>query len=369
MTGRHPKMQKIYSLIEAVASTRATVLISGESGTGKRLIAHAIHNCNPVERLKPFVEVSCGALTETLLESELFGHVKGAFTGAHKDRIGRFELANQGTIFLDEIDSFSPAMQVKLLRVLQDGEFERVGDNKTIKVDIRIIAATNQDLTGLIAEGKFRKDLFYRLNIINIEVPPLRERSSDITLLVQDLIKKHAQQLGREVRAASNEVLGRFRKYHWPGNVRELENVVERAVILAKGPLVSLHDLPDHLSPTGWPDRIEEALSTSSTRGSRAGGNGGDNGGNGGGKGGNGGGNGGNGGGNGGKQHNGVKLRSAIKDSEQELIAQALAAANGCRNKAAQDLGIDRTTLYKKMVSYGLLKVRKRNGKKVLQSI
>jgi Nif-specific regulatory protein len=152
MTGRHPKMQKVFTMIEAVADTRATVLISGESGTGKRLIAHAIHNCDPVERMKPFVEVSCGALTETLLESELFGHVKGAFTGAHRDRAGRFEMANNGTIFLDEIDSFSPAMQVKLLRVLQDGEFERVGDNKTIKIDIRIIAATNQDLTQLIEQ-------------------------------------------------------------------------------------------------------------------------------------------------------------------------------------------------------------------------
>jgi len=346
MTGQHPKMQKIYSLIEAVASTRATVLISGESGTGKRLIAHAIHNCSPVERVKPFVEVSCGALTETLLESELFGHVKGAFTGAHKDRAGRFELADKGTIFLDEIDSFSTAMQVKLLRVLQDGEFERVGDSQTIKVDIRIIAATNQDLTKLIAEGKFRKDLFYRLNIINIEVPPLRERASDIAILVQDLIKKHAQQLGREVRAASNEVLERFRKYEWPGNIRELENVVERAVILAKGPQVSLPDLPDHLSPDGWPDLIKNSLSTSSARESFAGGNCGGN----------------------GKPHDGVNLRSAIKDSEQELISRALEAANGCRNKAAEDLGIDRTTLYKKMVNYGLLKVRRRNGKNVLQS-
>ena len=347
ISGQHPRMQKIFTLIEAVASTRATVLISGESGTGKRLIAHAIHNCNPAERLKPFVEVSCGALTETLLESELFGHVKGAFTGAHKDRAGRFELANQGTIFLDEIDSFSLAMQVKLLRVLQDGEFERVGDSQTIKVDIRIIAATNQDLTKLIEQGKFRKDLFYRLNIINIEVPPLRNRASDISLLVEDLIRKHARELGREVRQASNEVLERFREYHWPGNIRELENVVERAVILAKGPVVSLQDLPDHLSPDGWPDRIEEALSQSSARGTRSTVRSSDN----------------------DAPENSVSLRSAVKGSEQELIARALEAANGCRNKAAEGLGIDRTTLYKKMVSYGMLKVRKSSAKKTLQTV
>ncbi len=308
MTGRHPKIQKIFTLVQAVASTRATVLISGESGTGKRLVAHAIHNCNPLEQGKPFVEVSCGALTETLLESELFGHVKGSFTGAHKDRTGRFEMADKGTIFLDEIDSFSLAMQVKLLRVLQDGGFERVGDNKTVKVDIRIIAATNQDLPTLIEQGKFRKDLYYRLNIINIEVPPLRDRVSDIDLLVQDLINKHAAELGRDVKSASEEVLEKFRTYPWPGNIRELENVVERAVILAQGPEITLAELPDHFRAAPAP-QAEDG-----------------------------------------------KLRSALKGSEQELIEEALASVNGNRNKAAEKLGIDRTTLYKKMVKNGMLK-------------
>jgi len=180
------------------------------------------------------------------LDSELFGHVKGAFTGAFKDRIGRFELADKGTIFLDEIDSFSPAMQVKLLRVLQDGELERVGDSKTIKVDIRIIAATNQNLQELIAQGKFRKDLFYRLNIINIELPPLRERATDIPLLTHDLILKHARQLGKQVHAVSDEVMERLKQYTWPGNIRELENVIERATILTRGPVIVLEDLPDY---------------------------------------------------------------------------------------------------------------------------
>jgi transcriptional regulator with PAS, ATPase and Fis domain len=188
-------MQKIYGLIEAIACTRSTVLIYGESGTGKHLIAHAIHQFNELERGKPFVEVSCGALTETLLESELFGHVKGAFTGAIKDKMGRFELANGGTIFLDEIDMCTPALQVKLLRVLQEGEMERVGESNTIKVDVRVIAATNQDLQTLIAEGKFRKDLYYRLNIIQISIPALQERKGDIPLLVNDFIIKHSKRI------------------------------------------------------------------------------------------------------------------------------------------------------------------------------
>ncbi|MBF0331127.1 MAG: sigma-54-dependent Fis family transcriptional regulator [Candidatus Omnitrophica bacterium] len=327
ITGKHPKMRKIFALVEAVANTRATVLINGESGTGKRLIAHAIHNCDPIEQKKPFVEVSCGALTETLLDSELFGHVKGAFTGAFRDRTGRFELADKGTIFLDEIDSFSLSMQAKLLRVIQDGEFERVGDSKTIKVDIRIIAATNQDLNALIEQGKFRKDLYYRLNIINIALPPLRERVSDIPLLAHDLIGKHSKQLGKDVKEVAGDVMQRFTQYSWPGNIREMENAIERATILAKGQFIGLEDLPDYLTLVEPQLRIESDLTL---------------------------------------KVGGESLKSAIKDSEYELIMQALEAAEGSRTKTAQSLGIDRTTLYKKMVSYGMLKVTKGKGKKAL---
>lgn len=307
--GEDEKMRKIYNLIEAVSNTRATVLINGESGTGKRLIAHAIHKCNELERHKPFVEVSCGALTESLLESELFGHVKGAFTGAIKDRTGRFELANHGTIFLDEIDAFPPALQVKLLRVLQDGEFERVGDSKTLKVDIRIIAATNQNLEELIAQGKFRKDLYYRLNIIYIEIPPLRNRKTDIPILVKEFIRKHSAHK-KNPQHISDEALFKLSKYNWPGNVRELENVIERAMVLNKEDVLNVIDLPDAL-------RKSEAGEPSN-----------------------------------GKLH----LKEALKSPEKELIKKALDSTKWNRNETAKFLNINRTTLYKKMVKYGLLK-------------
>lgn len=308
--GEDEKMQKIYNLIEAVSNTRATVLINGESGTGKRLVAHAIHKCNESERNKPFVEVSCGALTESLLESELFGHVKGAFTGAIKDRAGRFELANHGTIFLDEIDAFPPALQVKLLRVLQDGEFERVGDSKTVKVDIRIIAATNQNLEELITQGKFRKDLYYRLNIIYIEIPPLRNRKSDIPILVREFIRKHSAHK-KNPQEISDEALFKLSKYNWPGNVRELENVIERAMVLNKGDVMNVIDLPDALHKSAG---AEQPASK--------------------------------------KLH----LKEALKNPEKELIKKALETSKGNRNEAAKNLNINRTTLYKKMVKYGLLK-------------
>jgi DNA-binding NtrC family response regulator len=311
MAGKDEKMQKIYNLIEAVTGTRATVLIHGESGTGKRLIAHAIHKCNEHERGKPFVEVSCGALTETLLESELFGHVRGSFTGAIKDRIGRFELADGGTIFLDEIDAFSPALQVKLLRVLQDGEFERVGDTKTIKVDVRVIAATNQNLESLIAQGKFRKDLFYRLNVISIEVPPLRERKSDIPLLVQDFIKKHTAHTNRKITDLSSEAAAILMDYDWPGNIRELENVIERAVILSKEPVLTPESFPEFLRKA---KPVGEVLSAS----------------------------------------NNLKLKDALKSPEKDLILKTLNSVNGNKSEAASILGINRTTLYKKMLRLGL---------------
>ncbi|HNX82549.1 MAG TPA: sigma-54 dependent transcriptional regulator [Candidatus Omnitrophota bacterium] len=322
LVGKDEKMQNLYRLIEAVADTRATVLIRGESGTGKRLIAHAIHKHGSTgEQKKPFVEVSCGALTETLLESELFGHVKGAFTGAFKDRVGRFELANGGTMFLDEIDAFSPALQVKLLRVLQDGEFERVGDSKTLKVDVRILVATNQNLPDLIAQGKFRQDLFYRLNIISIEVPPLRERNGDICLLVQSFIKKHARHMNKKIESISPEAMQVLMNYSWPGNVRELENALERAAILSKTPVIQAHDLPDFL--------IHPKKQESDTAG--------------------------------GMQADSLSLKDALKNPERELIVKALNTADWNRNEAARLLGINRTTLYKKMATFGLLKEKRLN--------
>ena len=324
IVGQDEKMQKIYTLIEAIASTRASVLIHGESGTGKRLVAHAIHNCDKVEAAKPFVEVSCGALTETLLESELFGHVRGAFTGAIKDKPGRFELASDGTIFLDEIDAFSPALQVKLLRVLQDGEFERVGDNLTRKIDVRVIAATNQNLKELIAKGKFRTDLYYRLNIITIEIPPLRERKSDIPFLAEDFIKKHSNHIRGKIEGISSGAMDLLMRYGWPGNVRELENVVERAIILTKNQVIGPEDLPDILHSI-QKDESAAPPAHDSVNGEV------------------------NGNGN-------LKLRHALKDPEKDLILKALNSVNWNRNKAAQLLGINRTTLYKKMRTYGLLK-------------
>ncbi|MCM8774102.1 MAG: sigma-54 dependent transcriptional regulator, partial [Candidatus Omnitrophica bacterium] len=248
IVGRHPKMQKIYNLIEVVAPTNATVLIQGESGTGKQLIAHALHYGNPLRKDRPFVEVSCGALPENLLESELFGHVKGSFTTAIRDRKGRFESANGGTIFLDEIDTFSPKLQVKLLRVLQQGEFERVGDSETIKVDVRVIAATNQDLTKLIKNGMFREDLYYRLNVVPILVPPLRERDEDILLLAEYFLDKYREKIrDKKIESFSSDVKEIFLTYDWPGNVRELENVIERAIILCKGNIIEKEDLPDSM--------------------------------------------------------------------------------------------------------------------------
>jgi len=309
IVGKDKKMQKIYTLIEAITGTRAPVIIHGESGTGKRLIAHAIHNCNELERGKPFVEVSCGALTETLLESELFGHAKGSFTGAIKDNVGRFELSNGGTIFLDEIDAFSPHLQVKLLRVLQDGEFERVGDTKTTKIDVRVIAATNQNLEGLIKQEKFRKDLFYRLNVISIEVPPLRERKVDIPLLVGDFIKKHSKHTSKKIKDVSSEAMSLLMSYNWPGNIRELENVIERAIILCKETIITPEDFPEFLQA----HKQEETIII-----------------------------------------NNVKLKDALKSPEKDLILKTLDSVGWNKSETASLLGINRTTLYKKMLKLGL---------------
>lgn len=318
--GKNFRMQKIYDLIDLVAGARTTVLITGESGTGKRLVAHAIHDASPDGAAKPFIEVSCGALPETLLESELFGHVKGAFTGAIKDRVGRFECAEGGTIFLDEIDGFTLSLQVKLLRVLQDGEYERVGETQTRKANVRIIAATNQDLQELIRQGKFRNDLYYRLNIISIDLPPLRDRKEDIPVLVGHFIKKHSAPLNKDIAGISGEALARLSDYIWPGNIRELENTIERACVLAKGPLLGLEDLPDNVlsGKAGLPGDAADKNGSAS-------------------------------------------LKDALKDPEKKIILDALEKCGGNKKEAAELLGINRTTLYKKLSQYGISVNNKRS--------
>lgn len=253
--GSSSKMQEVFKIVERVANSNATVLIRGESGTGKELIARAIHYNSP-RAAKPFIAVSCAALPETLLESELFGYEKGAFTGAVGQKAGRFELAHQGTLFLDEVPEISPPVQVKLLRVLQEREFERVGGTKTIKVDVRLIAATNRDLEQLVAEGHFRPDLYYRLQVIQVFLPPLRERTEDIPLLVQHFIEKYNKENGKCVKGVTDETMDLLMKYRWPGNVRELENVIERGVVLADAneDLITPDLLPSMLQAAVSPD-------------------------------------------------------------------------------------------------------------------
>lgn len=246
MIGKTDKVQELFKLVKDVAATNTTVLIRGESGTGKELIANAIHYNSPRVK-RPFVKVNCGVLAESLLESELFGHVRGAFTGAIKDKIGRFELANGGTLFLDEIGDISLNMQLKLLRVLQEGEFERVGGTETLKVDVRIIAATNKDLERAMDEGKFRQDLYYRLNVIPIEVPSLKERKDDIKYLVYYFIEKFNKIYGKNISEIDPKALSLMENYHYPGNIRELENLIERIIVLDKKGTIKTSDLPAYI--------------------------------------------------------------------------------------------------------------------------
>ena len=246
IVGNSHEMQLVYDQIAQVCKSPATVLIQGETGTGKELIAHAIHyNSDRAEQ--PFVKAHCAALPENIIESELFGHVKGAFTGATQNRKGRFELANGGTLFLDEIGEISPALQIKLLRVIQEREFEPVGSTKTIKINVRVIAATNKDLQAMVQEGTFREDLFYRLNVFPIYAPSLQKRKSDILLLADYFIGNYAKQLGKDVQRLSSAAIDMLYSYHWPGNVRELENAIERAVLVAEGNAIHPHHLPPSL--------------------------------------------------------------------------------------------------------------------------
>ncbi|MBK7582239.1 MAG: sigma-54-dependent Fis family transcriptional regulator [Myxococcales bacterium] len=244
--GNSPEMQEVFKAVAQVAPSRATVLLTGESGTGKELIAAAIHHRSP-RKDGPFIRLHCAALAETLLESELFGHERGAYTGADRRREGRFEQADGGTLFLDEIGDITPSTQVKLLRVLQERQFERVGGNQTLTVDVRMVAATNRDLKQLVADGQFREDLYYRLNVINVHLPPLRRRRSDVAALAAHFLERFGKENEKQIDRFSDSSLAQIVAYNWPGNVRELENVVERAVVLADGPSIESHHLPAEL--------------------------------------------------------------------------------------------------------------------------
>src|SRR5579875_2487358 len=331
--GTSPAIREVARTTRQVAPSRACVLIVGETGTGKELIARAIHDISP-RATGPYVRVNCGALTESLLESELFGHVKGSFTGAHDNRTGRFEAAHAGSIFLDEINSTSPKLQVKLLRVLQEGEFERVGDNNTKKVDTRIIAATNRDLLEEIEAGRFREDLYYRLNVVPIYLPPLRERREDIEPLVLYFLGRYAEQNRREVRKVHPEAMRLLREHDWPGNVRELQNYVERAVILGTGPELMVEHLPPQLRGQSVPRPIRPraastdlaALCTELVRqGVRAAG----------------------------PAANDLYDR-VVGRVERELIQQVMQTCDRVQIKAAARLGINRNTLHKKLSEFRL---------------
>ncbi|HEY6104463.1 MAG TPA: sigma-54 dependent transcriptional regulator [Anaeromyxobacteraceae bacterium] len=246
LVGQSPAMRQVYEVIGKVADSPSTVLVTGESGTGKELVAQALHRGSP-RRDKPLIKVNCAAIPKDLVESELFGYEKGAFTGAVGSKPGRFELADGGTLFLDEIGEVPLEMQVKVLRALQESEFERVGGIKTIRVDVRLIAATNRDLKALIADGRFREDLYYRLNVVPMALPPLRDRREDIPLLVQHFIEKYDRRLGKKVERVDDEAMQVLLRYSWPGNIRELENLVERSVLFADGPVIAAAQLPDSL--------------------------------------------------------------------------------------------------------------------------
>ncbi len=260
IVGKSPRIQEVFKLVRQVAPTKSTVLISGESGTGKELIARAIHFHSPREK-EPLIVVNCAALPETLLESELFGHVKGAFTGAHRDRRGRFELADGGTIFLDEVGAMSLNLQAKLLRVLQEKEFERLGGTGSVPVDVRIIAATNQDLKKDTEEGTFREDLYYRLNVIPIHLPPLRERKDDIPLLAYHFLRRYNRELGKNIKEIVPEALELMVNYDWPGNIRELENALERAIVLGTGERLPAEALPLPLTSRSALKKVNDNLS------------------------------------------------------------------------------------------------------------
>jgi DNA-binding NtrC family response regulator len=301
--GKSAEMKKVFDMIRRVAPTKASVLVTGESGVGKELVADAIHNLSP-RRDGPLVKVHCAALAESLLESELFGHEKGAFTGALARKRGRFELADKGTLFLDEIGEINQNVQIKILRVLQEHKFERVGGEETVESDVRVIAATNRDLKEEIRKGNFREDLYYRLNVVNISVPPLRERRDDIPLLAMSFLREFADENGKKIEAFDPKARQAIYAYPWPGNVRELRNSIESAIVMASGPLVVLDDLPPNVRSSGEERDVR------------------------------------------------VPIGSSLEEAEKILIRETLAAQGGNKSKTAEILGIGRKTLYQKIEEY-----------------
>ncbi len=320
LIGTSEPLKQVLSVIEKVADTPSTVLVTGESGTGKELIARALH-ANSSRRSEPFIRVNCAAIPKTLMESELFGHEKGAFTGAVSARPGRFELADRGTLFLDEIGEIPPEMQVQLLRVLQESEFERVGGIKTIKVDVRLVTATNRDLVGAVQSNSFREDLFYRLNVVPIHLPPLRDRRSDIPVLVEHFVAKFNERLKKSVATVEPEALERLTSYHWPGNIRELENVLERTILFASGDAIRASDLPPEVQMAITPAAPAEARPPSVP--GRA-----------------------------------TSLKEVVRQEtervERELIQRALDETGGNVTQAARKLKISRKSLQNKMKEFGL---------------
>jgi len=308
MVGKSKAMRKMFETLELISPSDANVLITGESGTGKELIANAIHQ-NSNRKDNAFIKVNCAAIPENLLESELFGHEKGAFTGAIKKKIGRFQLANEGSIFLDEIAEMAPATQAKILRVLQEQEFEPVGGAQTVKVDTRIIAATNKDLEQNIEKGLFREDLYYRLNVVQVEVPSLKERRHDIIILAEYFLKRFAEKNHKMIKGISAEATDMLIRYLWPGNVRELENVIERAVILTRGEYISPVDLPQSINLKLGSDDVAQGM---------------------------------------------LPVGVPLKEIEKEVIISTLEENNGNRTKTAEILGISRRTLQLKLKEYGV---------------
>jgi DNA-binding NtrC family response regulator len=321
--GSSAAMTAVLDSIRQVAATKATVLVTGESGTGKELVAQAIHKLSP-RASKPFRPVHCAALSENLLESELFGHEKGAFTGANERVAGRFEMADGGTLFLDEIGEISLSVQVKLLRVLETRQFERVGGSETLTVDVRVVAATNRDLRAMVEQGTFREDLFYRLNVVNIRIPPLRERREDIPEILDFYLKKSAADNGKDVSDISPEALGVLMAYDWPGNVRELRNCVERMVVFARGATLTMTDVPSDIRSAVGEQFEAKAMPPKKAEAAPA--------------------------------ESPAAIGLNVKENEKSLILKALEECGGNRSQAALKLNISRRTLYRKLHEYGLAK-------------